>query len=119
MKQNSNEPRSQDECNTHVSREIDGTVTEKLAKEFSRTKSPNLGALSQLDEFLLKPLIQSHSGTAPETSRNTLGTNQGTNEGERQSDPHPEASVSRTMTIRNTDPVDAYDMVTVVQEGVT
>ena len=52
-----------------------------------------LGALSRLDEFLMKPLIQGYSGTAPETSRNAYGTNQGTNEDNSQSDPHPEAGV--------------------------
>ena len=37
--------------NSHVSENIEGTVTKKLSKEFSRTESRILGALSELDEF--------------------------------------------------------------------
>ena len=70
-------------------------VTEKLSQEFNRTENRILGALSRLDDFLLNPLYQGYSGTAPETSRNTLRTNQGTNEDDSQSDTHPEAGVSQ------------------------
>ena len=38
-----------------VSEEIEGRVTKKLSQEFSRTESRSLGALSKLDDFLLKP----------------------------------------------------------------
>ena len=38
---------------SQVSEEIEGRVTKKLSKEFSRTESRILGALSKLDEFLL------------------------------------------------------------------
>ena len=119
LEENSNVPKLQDDFITHVLGENDGTATKNLYKDFNRTKSYKLGALSQLDEFLLIPLIQGHSGTAPETTQNTLGTNQGTNEGESKCDANPEASVSQTQTIANSDPVDVYDMVTVDQEGVT
>ena len=40
---------------SQVSEEIEGRVTEKLSKEFSRTESRILGALSKFDEFLLNP----------------------------------------------------------------
>ena len=79
-----------------------------MSEDFSRTESRIFGALSPVDDFLLNPLIQDHSGTAPETSRNTLGTNQGTNEDNSQSDPHPEASVSRNQTTQNSGPDDTY-----------
>ena len=102
-------PKSQENFITQVAEEIGGRVTKKLAKEFSWTENRILGTLSQLDEFLLDPLIQGHSGSAPETSRTTPGTNQGTNEHDSQSDPHPEASISRKQTTRNFGPEDGHD----------
>ena len=50
--------------------EIEGRVTEKLSKDFSRTESRNLGALSKLDEFLLNRQVRTCSVAVPETSRN-------------------------------------------------
>ena len=41
----------------------------------------------------MNPLLQGHSGTTPETSRNVFSINQGTNEDDSQSDPHPEAGL--------------------------
>ena len=80
LAQNSNVPRSQEDYLTQVSEEIEGKVTKKLSQEFSRTENCILGALARLDDFLMNPLIQGHSGTAPETSRNVFSINQGTNE---------------------------------------
>ena len=37
----------------------------------------------------MNPLLQGHSGITPETSRNVFSINQGTNEDDFQSDPHP------------------------------
>ena len=91
--QNSSVPRSQKDYITQVSEEIEGRVTRKLSQEISRTENRILGALARLDDFLMNPLIQGNSGTSPETSRNAFGTNQGTNEDDYQSDPHPEASI--------------------------
>ena len=107
--QNSNIPRSQEEGITQVSEEIEGRVTKKLSREFSRTESRILGAFSHLDDFLLNPQIQDRSGTTLKTSRNTLYTNQGTNEDDSQNDPHPEAGVSQSQTTLNSGPDDAYD----------
>ena len=87
---NSNVPRSQEDYITQVSEEIEGRVTKKLSQEFSRTENRILGALARLDDFLMNPLLQGHSGTTPETSRNVFSINQGTNEDESQSDLHPE-----------------------------
>ena len=80
LAQNSNAPRSQEDYITQVSEEIEGRVTKKLSQEFSRTGNRILGALYRLDDSLMNPLIHGHSGTAPETSRNAYGTNQGTNQ---------------------------------------
>ena len=80
LAQNSNFPRSQEDYITQVSEEIEGRVTKKLSQEFSRTENRILGALARLDDFLMNPLIQGHSGTAPDTSRNAFSTSQGTNE---------------------------------------
>ena len=93
LAQNSNAPRSQEDYITQVSEEIEGRVTKRLSKEFSRTKNRILGALALLDDFLMNPLLQGHSGTNPEPSRNALNISQETNEDDSQNDPHPEAGL--------------------------
>ena len=93
MAQNSNVPRSQEDYITQVSEEIEGRVTKKMSQEFSRTENRILGALARLDDFLMNPLLQGHSGTTPETSRNMFSINQGTNEDDSESNPHPEAGL--------------------------
>ena len=97
LMQNSNVTRSQEDYITQVSEEIEGKVTKKLSQDFSRTESRISGALSCLDDFLLSPSNQGHSGNAPAKSRNTLRTSQGTNEDDSQSDPHPEAGFSQVL----------------------
>ena len=52
--QNTHDPELTQDYISQVSEEIEGRVTKKLSKEFSRTESRILGALSKLDEFLLK-----------------------------------------------------------------
>ena len=94
---------------TELSEEIERRVTKKLFQELSRTENRILGALSRLDDFLMNPLIQDHSGTTPETSRNAYGANQGTNEDDSQRDPHPEAGVLQSQTTQNSGPEDAHD----------
>ena len=73
---NTSVPRINEEYITQVSEEIEGRVTKKLSQEYSRTESRILGALSKLDEFLLNQQIRRHSGTVPETFRNTNVDNQ-------------------------------------------
>ena len=76
-----------------------------------------MGALSKLDEFLLNQQIRTHSGTVPETFRNTNVENQGTNEDESQSDPHPEAGIFRGQTAQNSGPeVGRYKVTGVIEE---
>ena len=109
LAQNSNVPRSQKEYITQVSEEIEGRVTKKLSQEFNRTANRILSALCRLDDFLMSPLIQGHSRTTPETSRNAYGTNQGTNEDDSQSDPHPEAGPLQSQTTQNSGTEDSHD----------
>ena len=67
----------------------------------------------------MSPLIQGHSWTAPETSRNAFSTSQGTNEDDSQSDPHPDVGIFHNQTMQNSGPRDGHDMVTGVHEEVT
>ena len=90
---NSNVPRSQEDYKTQVSEETEGRVTKKLSQEFSRTENRILRALARLDDFLKNPLLQGHSGTTSETSRNVFSIHLGTNEDDSQSNPHPEAGL--------------------------
>ena len=112
LAKNSNVPRSQEDYITQVSEKIEGRVTNKLFQEFSRTENRILGALARLDDFLLNPPIQGHSGTTPEMSRNAFNTNQGTNEDDFQSDPQPEAGIFGNQTMPNSGQEDQRDMVT-------
>ena len=110
---NSNVPRSQEDYTTQVSEEIEGRVTKKLSQEFSRTENRILGAQARLDDFLMNPLLQGHSGTIPETSRNMFSINQGTNEDHSQCNPHPEAG----LLISGRE--DRHDMATGIQRECT
>ena len=101
---NTSVPRINEEYITQISEEIEGRVTKKLSQELSRTESRILGALSKLDEILLNQQIRTHSGTVPETFRNTNVENQGTNEDDSQNDPHPEGRLLHSQTTQNSGP---------------
>ena len=60
---------------SQVSEEIEGRVTKKFSKEFSRTECRILGALSKLDEFFLNPQVRICSVAVPGTSRNSKSEN--------------------------------------------
>ena len=109
LAQNSNVPISQEDYITQVSEEIEGRVTKRLSKEFSGTENRILGALALLDNFLMNPLLQGHSGTTPEPSRNAICTSQGTNEDDSQNDPHPEAGLFHGQMTQNSGPEDYHD----------
>ena len=109
LAQNSNVPKSQEDYINQVSQEIEGRVIKKLSQEFSRTENRILGALARLDDFLMNPLIQGHSGTTPETSGNMFSINQGTNEDDSQSNPHPEAGLFNNQMTQNSGPEDGHD----------
>ena len=113
MAQNSNVLRSQENYISQVSEQFEGRVTKKLSQEFSRTENRILGALSRLDDFLMNPLLQGYSGATLETSRNVFSINQGANEDDSQSDPHPEAGLLTSGR------EDRHDMTTGVQREST
>ena len=68
--QNSDAPRSQEDYITQVSEEIEGRVTKRLSKEFSRTEDRILGALARLDNFLMNHYYRD----TPEPLRSPPGT---------------------------------------------
>ena len=118
LAQNSSPPRFQEDYITQVSEEIEGRVTKRLSKEFSRTENRILGALARLDDFLMNPLLPGSSGTTPEPTRNALNTSQGTNEDDSPNDPHPKAGLFHGQREQNSGPERDYDMVTGVTEEI-
>ena len=111
LAQNSNVPRSQEDYITQVSERIEERVTKKLSQEFSRTENRILGALTRVDDFLMNPLIQGHSGNAPEISRNAFSIGQGSNEDDSQSNLHPEAGIFDNQMTQNSGPEDGHDSI--------
>ena len=74
---------------SQVSEEIEGRVTKKLSKEFNKTESRILGALSKLDEFLLNPQVRACS-VIQEASRNANAENREIHGDRSSNDPYPE-----------------------------
>ena len=109
LAQNSSAPRSQEDYITQVFGEIEGRVTKRLSKEFSRAEKRILGALARLDDFRMNPLLPGHSGTTPEPSRNVLNTSEGMNEDDSQNDPPPEAGLFHGQITQNSGPEDGHD----------
>ena len=109
---NTSVPRINEDYLTQLSEEIEGRITKKLSREFSRIESRISDALSKLDEVLSNQQIQTHSKTVPGTFRNTNVENQGTNEDDSQSDPHPEGGLFRSQTTQNSGPEAGHYMVT-------
>ena len=66
----------------------------------------------------MNPLLQGHSGTTPEPSRNALSTSQGTNEDDSQNDAHPETGLFHGQMTQNSGPEDGHDMVTGATEQI-
>ena len=89
---------------SQISEEIEGRVTKKLSKEFSKTESRILGALSKLDEFLLNPQVRTCSVAVLGTSRSSNLENQGTNEDRPLHNPGPEVEFSSPLSGAETDP---------------
>ena len=79
---------------TQISEGIDGRVTKKLSKEFSRTESRILGALSKLDEFLLNPQVRTCSLAVLGTSGNSNSENREPTGDRSVDDPCPEVRFS-------------------------
>ena len=122
LAQNSSALRSQEDYITQVSEEIEGRVTKRLSKEFSRTENRILGALARLDDFFYEPAttgtLRNHSGTTPEPSRDALNTSQGTNEDDSQNDPRPEAGLFHGQMTQNSGPEGRHDLVTGATEQI-
>ena len=93
-RQNTLYPESTQDYISQVSEEIEGRVTKKLSKEFSRTESRILGALSKLDEFLLNPQVRTCSVAVPGTSRNKNSENRETTGDRSSDDPCPKVRYS-------------------------
>ena len=79
---------------TQVPEETEGRVTMIFSQEFNRKESRSLGALSKLDEFLLKPQVQTCSVAIPRTSRNNDSENREPTGDRSQGGPCPEAVFS-------------------------
>ena len=109
---NTSVPRINEDYLTQLSEEIEGRITKKLSREFSRIESRISDALSKLDEVLSNQQIQTYSETVPGTFRNTNVENHGTNEDDSQSDPHPEGGLFRSQTTQNSGPEAGHYMVT-------
>ena len=75
---------------SQVSEEIEGRVTKKFSKEFNKTESRILGALSNLDEFLLNPQVRTCSVAAHGTSRNSNSESRKTHGDRSSNEPYPE-----------------------------
>ena len=91
---NTSVPRIDEENNTQISEEIEDRFTKKLSHEFSRIETHILGAVSNIDEFLLNPQIRTLSVTVPGTSRNTASENQEPTGDNSQNYPHSEVEFS-------------------------
>ena len=109
---NTSVPRINEDYLTQLSEEIEGRITKKLSREFSRIESRISDALSKLDEVLSNQQIQTYSETVPGTFRNTNVENHWTNEDDSQSDPHPEGGLFRNQTTQNSGPEAGHYMVT-------
>ena len=75
---------------SQVSEEIEGRVTKQLSKEFNKTESRILGALSKLDEFLLNTQVRTCSVAVRGMSRNANSDNRETHGDHSSNDPYPE-----------------------------
>ena len=87
--QNVLDPESAQDYISQASEKIKGRVTEKLSKEFSKTESRILGALSKLDELLLNPQVRTCSVAVPRTSRNNNSESRETTRDRSSDDPYP------------------------------
>ena len=87
---NTIDPEMAQEYISQVSEEIEGRVTKKFSKEFSRTKSRILVALSKLDVFLLNPQVRTCSVAVPGKSRNGNSENREPTGDRSLDDPCPE-----------------------------
>ena len=86
---------------SQVSEEIEGKVTKKLSKEFSKTESRILGTLSKLDEFLLNPQIRTCSVAVQGTSGNANSENRKIHGDRSSDDPYPDVGIFLTTLVNS------------------
>ena len=89
-RQNVLDPELTQDYISQVSEEIEGRVTKKLSKEFNKTESRILGALSRLDEFLLNPQVRTCSVAVQGASTNINSGNREIHGNCSSNDPYPE-----------------------------
>ena len=92
--QNALDPEMAREYISYVFEEIEGKVTKKFSKEFSRMESRILSALSKLNDFPLNPQVRTSSVAVPGTTRNSNSGNRHLNGDLSPNDPCPEARIS-------------------------
>ena len=88
--QNVLDPELTQDYTSQVTEEIEGRVPKKLSKEFNKTESRILGALSKLDEFLLNTQVRTCSVAVQGSSRNTYLENREITGDRTSDDPYPE-----------------------------
>ena len=91
---NKSAPRINEEYIRQVSEEIEGRFIKKASQELTRTASRIMGALSKLDELILKTQVRGHSENVTRTFRDTNVENNEPNEVRFQDDPHLEVGSS-------------------------
>ena len=103
-----------------VSEEIEGRVNRKHFKEFSRTESRTLGALSEHEEFLLTLQVRTCSVAVPGTFRNINSENREPTRDRSPGDPCSEAvfSAGHHGNLNASEQDEAHHMVRGVQEKV-
>ena len=94
---------------SQVFEEIEGRVTKKRWKEYNRTESRILGALSKLEEFLLNPQVRTCSVAVPGTSRNNNSENRETSGDRSSGDPCFEARSFSRDSGQNSSPESEID----------
>ena len=118
--QNTFDPKTAQDYISQVSEEIEGRVIKKLSKEFSRTESRILGALSKLDEFHLNPKVRTCSVAVLGTSRSNKSENREPSEVRSLDDRCPEAVFSscHISYINDSDQEETHHMVAGVREEI-
>ena len=79
---------------SQLSEVIEGRVSKKLSKKFSRMESRSLGDLYKLGKFLLNPRFRTGFGTVPGTTRNGDSGNREPSVDRSPNDPCTEAMIS-------------------------
>ena len=116
--QNVFDPELTHDYNSQVSEEIEGRVTKKLSRDFSKTESRILGALSKLDECLLNPQVRTCSVAVPKTSSNNISENRETTGDRSSDDPCPDLGYfhHHSDQLSSQEPENYHHMVTGVPE---